>query len=740
VTSVRSRAPKGSTYGAGSSEISDLDLRPPSLTEGLLDRTHLVDRLATADQASLIALVAPAGYGKTTLMAQWQGSESRPAAWLSLDPADNDPVALLGHLWASFSHAGMLVPDESGSPRVSSLPATDGIRRLVRALEPGAERGILFLDHIDSLRTRAPWDLIAALIYQLDGRVQVVLASRSEPRLPIAELRAKGLVAELNADDLAFDGAEAGRVIEHAGVVSDYDLEELMNVTEGWPVGIYLAALAMQDGSGAVPEHPVRGDDVYVAEYLRAAILDRLSDSKLSFLIRTSVLDRLSGPVCDAVLETTGSERVLRSLEQSNLLITRLDRTREWYRYHHMFQDLLQAELRLREPEAVVGLHSRAADWFEANGFPDLAIHHAQAAGDVRLVAQLLERIGRVTYSTGRSDTVFSWLDWLEEQDRLSDYPGALALGALAAALTGDVLRSARLFDLIGDQSLPLPRLVSALRTPSSAEAMIDEVRKAREDFPPGSEWTPACLAVEGLGWLWLGDEEKADSLFAHAITLTEPVFAVPTATITLAERALIAMRARDWDTAESACSDSLHLVMDHGLAGYSTSAITYVVAARIARHRNDLPRAREMLARAVRLRPQLNSSLPGISVQTGIEMAKAHIELAEVAGAKVIIRETRVILDQFPDLGLLPDQLEELSRSMETMEPGKVGPSTLTTAELRLLPLLASHHTFPEIGERLYISRHTVKTQAMSIYRKLGASSRSEAVRIAGEIGLLGV
>jgi LuxR family maltose regulon positive regulatory protein len=199
-------------------------------------------------------------------------------------------------------------------------------------------------------------------------------------------------------------------------------------------------------------------------------------------------------------------------------------------------------------------------------------------------------------------------------------------------------------------------------------------------------------------------------------------------------------MRARDWDTAESACSDSLHLVMDHGLAGYSTSAITYVVAARIARHRNDLRRAREMLARAVRLRPQLNSSLPGISVQTGIEMAKAHIELAEVAGAKVIIRETRVILDQFPDLGLLPDQLEELSRSMETMEPGKVGPSTLTTAELRLLPLLASHHTFPEIGERLYISRHTVKTQAMSIYRKLGASSRSEAVRIAGEIGLLGV
>jgi LuxR family maltose regulon positive regulatory protein len=403
-----------------------------------------------------------------------------------------------------------------------------------------------------------------------------------------------------------------------------------------------------------------------------------------------------------------------------------------------MFQDLLQAELRLREPEVVPELHERAATWFEEHGQHELAIRHAQAAGDIPRVARLMERIGRVTYSTGRSDTVFGWLDWLEEQGRISNYPGAAALGALAAALTGDVLRSARLFDLVDDTSHPLARLAGALRAPSGVEAMIADVRQARDVFPPGSEWTPACLAVEGLGWLWLGDEEKADSLFAHAITLTEPVFAVPTATIALAERALIAMHGRDWATAESACSESLHLVMDHGLAGYSTSAITYVVAARVARHRNDIPRAREMLARAVRLRPQLNSSLPGISVQTGIEMARAHIELAEVAGAKLILRETRVILDQFPDLGLLPAQWEELNQSLASMEPGKVGPSTLTTAELRLLPLLASHHTFPEIGERLFISRHTVKTQAMSIYRKLGASSRSEAVRMAGEVGLL--
>ena len=542
-----SRATRSASPDPNSFEIHDLDLRPPALSEGLLERGYLVDRLASAHHARVVTLVAPAGYGKTTLMAHWMRSTSRPAAWLTLDFNDNDPVMLLSRLWAAFTHAGMVVPDDAAGPRGSSTPAIEGIPRLARALHLSAERGLLFLDHLESLRSRASWDVIAALIHRLDGVVQVVLASRSEPNIPLGAIRAERFLVELTAPDLAFNENEASQVLDHMGV-EHHDLAEIMANTEGWPVGVYLTALALERGSSdSAPIQAVRGDDLYVADYVHQAVLGRMSEAKRSFLMRTSILDRLSGPLCDTVLETTGSERLLESLEKSNLLIVRLDRTKEWHRYHHMFQHALQAELRLREPDVVIGLHERAAEWFEVNGYFEHAIRHAQAAGDVARVARIVERIGRVTYSTGRSETLFGWLDWLEEQNALVDHPTISAMGALAAALSGDLVRGAAWFDLLENETHPLARLVRALRTPSGVEAMIEDVRQARHDFPSGSEWSPACLAVEGLGRLWLGEHERADSLFERAISLTEPLRAVPTATITLAARALIAMQAGDW-------------------------------------------------------------------------------------------------------------------------------------------------------------------------------------------------
>lgn len=739
MTSVRSRAASGSLGGSDHFDVRDLDLRPPDLGQGLVERKRLLDLLDSTPDRSAIAVIAPAGYGKTVLLTQWTAFSPRSAAWLTGASSDNDPVGLLNRLWAALGRADMLDPD-AGGRSASSSPAADGVRRLARAVRPNLDAGILVIDNLDSLRSTASWDVIDALIRVLRGRVQVVLASRVAPRLPLGEIRASGFLFEISDSDLAFDEREAGQLMQDMGVDDGRSLTRLMSKTEGWPVGIYLTALAMKSGEGNTDAESVQGSDLYVAEYIRDVIVNRLSDVKRSFLIRTSILDRLSGPLCDAVLEMKGSERMLESFERTNLLITRLDRTREWHRYHQMFRDVLQAELRLREPEIVPELHARAAKWFEANGHPEISIHHAQSAGDTSQVARLIERVGRITFATGRSSTLFDWLDWLEENADPSSYPGPFALGALAAALSGDVLRGSRLLDRIPEGSHPLALLVRALRTRSGVAAMIADAREARAGFGPGSEWTAGCIAVEGLGWLFSGDVDQADSLFAQAIVLSGPLQATTTATTSLTQRALIAMDARRWSDAEGHVEQAFRLVMDNGLDAHSTSGLTFVAASRLARHQNDIPRAREMLVRASRLRPQLNSSMPAESVQTGLEMAKAHLELSDIAAARLILRETKAILDQFPDLGALPAQWEEMNRTLSALKPGKAGPTALTSAELRLLPFLASHLTFPEIGERLYISRHTVKTQAMSIYRKLGASSRSEAIRAAEQVGLLGV
>jgi LuxR family transcriptional regulator, maltose regulon positive regulatory protein len=718
--------------------VADLNLQPPPLRAGLVKRDRLIQGLQAANKARIVTVLAPPGYGKTVLMAQWAESEARPTSWLSLDESDNDPGALILHLVESLVEAGMITASHASKTRLSATPTSSAVAgRLVRGLREKSEGGILLLDNIDVIRSRASWDILEGLVHQLEGRIQLAMASRAGVKLPVGALRSQGDLFELTVSELALDAIEARQLLDAMGVDASDEVDSLIEHSEGWPMGLYLAGLAIRVGAPRAKALSLGGDDLYISDYLRNEILDRLSKSRVSFLIRTSILDVLSGPLCDAVLERSRSGRLLETFEESNVFISRVDRTREWHRYHPMFQDLLQAELQLREPELMVDLHTRAAEWFEDNNMLESAIHHAQAAGDPETVARIIVLIGRTIYSTGRSDTLFDWLDWLERQEGHDRYPGAFAIGALAALLTGDVLRTER-WTASSGTSDPLTQLVGALETRFGVATMIEDARRARDGLAPGSPWMPATYAVEGLGWLWQGEVEKADSLFDQAISMGDPALATATATIALAERALIAAADGDWPAAEAHCQRSLELVEDHGLGGYTSSAITFAVAARLARKRDDIAEARVLLAKAAGLRPRLNRTFPGISVQTHIELARAYLDMSDVAGARTVLRDARAIVYGGVDLGVLPAELEEIGQGISQMAPARVGPSTLSTAELRLLPLLATHLTFPEIGERLYISRHTVKAQARSIYRKLGASKRSEAVQSATELGFL--
>jgi LuxR family maltose regulon positive regulatory protein len=258
------------------------------------------------------------------------------------------------------------------------------------------------------------------------------------------------------------------------------------------------------------------------------------------------------------------------------------------------------------------------------------------------------------------------------------------------------------------------------------------------EKLPPGSDWLPPVLLASALPSIWEGEFDVAEPLLAQAITSGESLTASLVSPFALAERAVIAAARDEWDEAEEYTNRSLQLIRDQGIEEYVTSGLTFVMSARCSRRNGDLARAKTFLARAARLRSVLNSTLPGISAQTLLEQARAYLDLGDVAAARTAMREAEDVIRQRPALGLLPDQLDEMKAGLDSMGSARVGAFTLTKAELRLLPLLSSHLTFPEIGERLYVSRHTVKTQAMSIYRKLGASSRSEAVDKARAAGFL--
>jgi LuxR family maltose regulon positive regulatory protein len=722
----------------------------------MVARTALVERLLTASGGAVVCVVAPPGYGKTTLLAQWTQRKGGRVGWLTVDPHDNDPAVLLTYLAVALDRVASLEPETFkilASPSAHVPPAV--VPRLAAAMSATTEPVALVLDHVELLDNRQCLDALAQLALQLAGDSQLALASRTQPRLPFGRLRGQGRLMEVGAADLAMDSSEARALLEGAEVrLPGEDAAELHRRTEGWPVGLYLAALALQ-AAGPTPDTPAAGvafagDDRFVVDYLNAELLARLPARQVSFLTRTAVLDRMCGPLCDAVLDTTGSATVLESLAGSNLLLVPLDRRREWYRYHHLFRDLLGAELGRREPELVPELHRRAAVWCEANGLEETAIDHAQAAGDADQVARLVLTVMQPVWASGRVDTVLGWMQWFERQQLMERYPAVAVHGALIFALLGRATkaeqwaaaaerppREGRLSD--GSTMASYLAYLRAILCRDGVAEMRRDARLALDELSPLSPYRATMLHTEALSFLLDGDPEAADAVFTRAIDAATDLGAPPLAAVVLAERCIIAAARDDWVAAAAFADRALEIIRGGQFDAYWTSALVYAWAARVALYRGKLNEARDHLARSAGLRPLLTHALPVVSVQALLELARAYIALGDPDGAHAVLRHADDIFQQRPNLGVLPGQANELRTTLATMKRTGLGASSLTTAELRLLPLLPSYLSFREIGQRLFVSHHTVKTQAISIYRKLGVSSRSEAVHHAQQLGLLG-
>ena len=389
-----------------------------------IGRQALVGRLSDAPGARLALIRAPAGWGKSTLLSQWRSAEEgqRRFAWLTLDASDSDPICF----WAYALEALRSVAPEIGSRSLALVraPGVDLISEMVpvlidelHAVQPGL---VVALDDYHLLQGDAVHAEVRRLLDYLPDHILVAIATRTEPPLQVARLRARGQLVEVDADELGFSLAEAGVLLRELLdlELADEDVAALHQRAEGWPAGIYLAGLSLRNRDRADRHEFIlrfTGDDRHIVDYLGEEVLADLDPDTRTLLLRTSILERVNGPLCDAVAETAGSARKLETLARSNLFVVPLDDRRAWYRYHHLFRACLNAELRLESPELVPELHRRASSWFQRTGEVTEAINHAIAGQDFPAASELLAAHWNEVLSTGGLRTVEMWLMALPE-------------------------------------------------------------------------------------------------------------------------------------------------------------------------------------------------------------------------------------------------------------------------------------------------------------------------------------
>ena len=721
---------------------------PPA--RGSVSRAPLIAE-ARAAQRRVLGVTAPAGYGKSTLLAEWARLEDRPVAWVSLDRFDDDPAALLTLLASAFARitpGRERLADDVRGHGGSALGRAAPL--LASALRTARTPFVLMIDDLHVVRSPACHDVLSIVLAGVPRDSQVIVSSRAEqPHL--ARLRASGQTFEITTSELVLDAAGAAAIFADADVpLSPDDAAMIAERTEGWPVGLYLAAVIAHDtGAQSVA---VSGDDRYVADYLYRESMAKLTEPQQRFLRRTATLDTFSAQLCDAVLDRADSQEMLRELEAANVFLVPLDRRREWYRYHALFREFLLGELRRVEPEEVPPLHLAAASWFEDHGSPAMAIEHLlDHAAERTRATHLVSTVTLDTYQAGQLTTVQRWFAALGNP-AIEAYPPLAVLAGWLAALTGQVNEADRWASVLehasydgvpddGSASFESARaMLRAMMCPAGPEQALSDAQFALAAEPSWSPWRDQALALLGQAHLLLGSDDLAVAAFAECSATAAARGNNDVLIVSESELAKLAMDEGRWTDADGHVQTALAAIERRHMHDYATAVLAFVEAARLEVHQGDLPAAHRQLAKAMRARPTCTSAVPHISVRVRLELARVFWALADRATSAHLLREIDDILLHRPALGTLVDEVAQLRETVtSTEQPGPVGGPPLTPAELRLLPYLQTHLSIREIGERLFISRNTVSSEVGSIYRKLGVSARSEAVERAMALGLLG-
>ncbi len=716
----------------------------------MVPRSRLLGRLGESP-APLVLLVAPSGYGKSLLIEQWRQADSRPFAALLLGPQYNDAALLV----ASIVEA--LDPVEAIPPQVAKAldnPSPDLERvvlpRLRQALAGRRVPFVLVLDDFERIESAQSLAVVEAIVAGLGEGSQLVLATRHEPALPLGRLRAAGQLAELGRAELSMTSGEGAELLAALGLEpTPKQLQRLLDRTEGWPVALYLAGLALAEAPDlgrAISRFA--GDDRIVVDYIRDEFLHSAASSRVELLRRLAVLDRLNGELCDAVVQRRGSATMLRELSRSNMLLTPLDRQDEWFRFHPLLREMLRAELHRAEPEVEQELNRRASEWWAARGDFDRAIGHAIEAGSTAMAGELLWASVPEYMTRGRNATVLGWLERLGEQTVASD--AALSLTAAWAQMTlGDgalTLHWATLATALLEREEASERksaleaglaLVEATLAREGVGSIADRVSLVVELLPDESPWMSLCRMIEGVGLHLSGRRQEAHGKLADGAR-RGAVGAPNVQVLCLTQLALLAIEEEDWQTAEMLASQGRAQIDRSGLGDYPVMALPLALSAAVRARIGRTDEARADLRQSQELLAKLEEFAPWYRAEAWLLLGRATLRLGDGPAAEAMLAQARRAFEQTPDAVVLDEWIAATDAAVTTAMAGAAAAKSLSPAELRILQFLPTHLSFPEIAAEVFVSSNTVKTQVQGVYRKLGASSRREAVEQARAVGLL--
>jgi len=679
----------------------------------LIQRPALVRKLIAGRERPLALVLAPPGYGKSTLLAQWEQADERVFIWASV-----------GRGWPKLA-------------------------QLIRSAHAQHQTFVLVVDEADRLRPEVLNALVSAALNELPVYCTIALAARAELQIPVARLRAHRMLVELRAEDLALTANEAEMLLRREGVkVPQEDRRAILRRTQGWAAPLYLAALSVREGLGGTDS--LTGPQHMVSEYLSAEVLGDMPEDLRRFAVRTSVAGELTGPLCDALLGQHGSGVTLEVLARQSAPLSAVDAAHHRYRWHPLVREALLSELHRSEPELEGGLHRRASLWHAESGEAEAAIEHAVKAGDAHLAGELLYPHVVSYVSRGRARLVARWLGALR-RDRVASQP-TLALSAALSALAAGQLDEAKAWSVTAGAAADRAKagghhpslgsglnVVQALVESRSVRVIGERAEASASAEPKDSQWRPYRLLLAGVSAHLRGEPEPARQILDSAIAGTGNVAPSVTA-LCLAQRAMIAIEDDDWELVGELTDRAMTVIEEWHLDNAPTAALPVAALAAAKAHDRHGDEAKAALRRALDLLATLGEFLPWYGAEVRILLAHASLWLADVGAARTLLAEASRLARKVPDAVAFGRWFDEAWGYMDTLAENRLaGSSSLTIAELRILRFLPSHRSFREIALQLGVSANTVKTQAHAVYRKLGAGSRSEAVARAREAGLLG-